>query len=52
MTDAEWSGREQRRTERLLKQAALRIRASLEEIEFSKERNLERGAFMTLASMD
>lgn len=52
MTEAEWSAREQRRTERLLKQAALRILASLEEIEFSKERNLERGAFMTLASMD
>ena len=52
VTEAEWSAREHRRTERLLKQAALRILASLEEIEFSKQRNLERGAFMTLASID
>jgi DNA replication protein DnaC len=52
LTEAEWNARNHRKTDRLLKQAHLRIPASLDEIEFSPERNLDRGVFTTLAALD
>ncbi len=52
MAETEWNTREHRKTERLLKNAHLRIPASIDEIEFSPERNLDRGSIEQLASMD
>jgi DNA replication protein DnaC len=52
LTEAEWNARNHRKTDRLLKQAQLRIPASLDEIEFTPDRNLDRGVFMSLAALD
>lgn len=52
MTEAECNARHERRTARLLKKAALRIPASLEEIDFSPERNLDRSVIGNLADME
>ena len=52
MTEAEWNNRQRRKTERLLKNAQLRVPASIDEIEFSPERNLDRDTIGKLASMD
>ena len=52
MAEAEWNLREHRKTARLLKNARLRIPASIDEIEFSPERNLDRDAIGQLASME
>jgi len=52
LTDAEWDTRVNRRTERLLKAARLRFQASLEEITYSPERNLDRKAVHKLMSPD
>jgi len=42
LTDAEWDTRINRRTERLLKKARLRLQATFEELTYSPERNLDR----------
>lgn len=42
LTDAEWDTRINRRTERLLKKASLRLQATFEELTYSPERNLDR----------
>lgn len=42
LTDAEWDSRVNRRTARLLKQAKLRFHATLEQLDYSPERNLDR----------
>lgn len=52
MAEAERNLREHRKTGRLLKNARLRIPASIDEIEFSPERNLDRDAIGQLASME
>ena len=52
MTEAEWNTRQHRKTERLLKNARLRIPASIDEIEFSPERNLDRSIVEQLTSME
>lgn len=52
MTEAEWNSRQQRKTTRLLKNARLRIPASIDAIEFAPERNLDRDLVGQLASMD
>jgi len=52
MAEAEWNSRQQRKTERLLKNAHLRVPASIDEIEFSPERNLDRDTIGRLASME
>jgi len=51
MAEAEQSARRVRATERLLKRAAIRIPASLDEITFSPERNLDRDLVSRLSSM-
>ena len=51
MAEAEQSARRLRATERLLKRAAIRIPASLDEITFSPERNLDRDLVSRLSSM-
>jgi DNA replication protein DnaC len=52
MAEAEWNARHERRTTRLLKKAALRVPASLDEVDFSPERNLDRSVIGNLADMD
>ena len=52
MAEAEWNLRQERKTERLLRQAALRMPASLDRIEFSPERNLDRNVIQSLSTMD
>ena len=52
MTEAEWNTRQTRKTERLLKNARLRIPASIDELEFSPERNLDRDTIGQLVSME
>jgi len=52
MSEAEWNLRQQRKTNRLLKQATLRIPASLDRITFSPERNLNADAIGTLSTME
>ena len=52
MAEVELNVRNDRKTERLLKNARLRIPASIDEIEFSPERNLDRDAIQRLAAMD
>ena len=51
MAEAEWNAKWNRKTERLLKKAQLRIPASLDELDFSPERNLDKGAVQSLAQM-
>ena len=52
MAEAEQSARRARSTERLLKRATLRIPASLDELSFSPERNLDRDLVSRLATME
>jgi DNA replication protein DnaC len=52
MAEAEWNLRQERKTERLLRQAALQVPASIDRIEFGPERNLDRNAVHTLTTMD
>ena len=48
LADAEWDTRINRRTDRLLKKARLRVQASFEALRYSPERNLERTAVHAL----
>jgi DNA replication protein DnaC len=48
LADAEWDARSNRRSDRLLKAAHLRFQATLEEITYSPERNLDRRAVQKL----
>jgi DNA replication protein DnaC len=52
LADAEWDARNNRRSERLLKAARLRFQATLEEIDFSPERNLDRTGVRKLMSTE
>jgi DNA replication protein DnaC len=52
MAEAEFNARQQRRTERLLKRANLRVPASIDEIEFSPERNLDRSLIQRLSTLE
>jgi len=52
MAEAEWNAKWNRKTERLLKKAQLRIPASLDEIDYSPERNLDRGVVQNLSRME
>jgi DNA replication protein DnaC len=49
LTDAEWDTRINRRSDRLLKHARLRLQATLEELTYSPERNLDRKAVHKLS---
>lgn len=51
MTEAEANLRHQRKSERLLKHARLRLPATIDQIVFSPERNLDRNAIQTLSDM-
>lgn len=52
LTDHQWEERENSRIERLLKQAAFRQDATLADINYSAERNLDRNMFARLATLD
>jgi len=52
LTDHQWEDRENSKTDRLLKQAAFRQNASLADINYSAERNLDRNMFARIATLD
>lgn len=52
LIEAEYNDRQNRRLERLLKAAKFRYRASVEEIDFSHNRNLNKNEILRLASCD
>lgn len=52
VTDAEYDERHLRRTKRLVKNAAFRLRASFPEIDFSLDRGLDRTTFLRLADCE
>jgi DNA replication protein DnaC len=51
LTDHEWESRQNQKIERLIKQASFRQNASIEEVNFEPERNLERNMFNRLATL-
>ena len=52
LTDHEWESRQNQKTERLIKQANFRQKASIEEIRFDPARNLDPNMFNRLATLD
>ncbi|WP_321299935.1 IS21-like element helper ATPase IstB [Marinifilum fragile] len=52
LTDHEWESRQNQKIERLLKQAAFRQKASVEEVHFEPARNLDRNMFNRLGTLD
>lgn len=52
LTDHEWEDRENRKIERLFKQANFRQKASLAEINYTSSRNLDKNMFVRLGSLD
>lgn len=52
LTDHQWEDRENSKIGRLLKQAAFRQNASIVDINYSAERNLDRNTFARLATLD
>lgn len=52
ITDAEWDSRDKRRTSRLLKQAKLRFNATLDQLDYRPERNLDRDMVARLHGTD
>jgi len=52
LTDHQWEDRENRKIERLLKQAGFRQNANLADISYSPDRNLDRNMFARLGTLD
>lgn len=52
LTDHEWEDRENRKIDRLFKQANFRQNASLAEVNFNSSRNLDKNMFVRLGSLD
>lgn len=52
LIEAEYNDRQNRKTDRLLRAARFRYRASVEEIDFTHPRNLDRNEILRLASCD
>jgi DNA replication protein DnaC len=52
LVEAEYNDRQNRKLERLLKAAKFRYRASVEEIDFSHKRNLDKNEILRLATCD
>ena len=52
LTDHEWENRQNQKIQRLLKQAAFRQKASVEQVHFEPTRNLDRNMFTRLATLD
>lgn len=52
LTDHEWEDRQNKKINRLFKQAKFKQNASIADIEYSAQRSLEKNMFMRLASLD
>lgn len=52
LTDHEWESRQSQKTDRLIKQANFRQKASIEEVDFTTARNLDKNMFNRLATVD
>ena len=52
LVDQEWESRQNRKIENLLKRATFRATASIENIDFTANRNLDKNTFNRLASLD
>jgi DNA replication protein DnaC len=52
LVDHEWEQRQQQRIDRLFKQACFKQKASLAEISYNQQRNLDKNMFNRLATMD
>ena len=52
LTDHQWEERENKKVERLLKQASFRQNANLANIDYSPERNLDKNMFARLCTLD
>ncbi|WP_423819689.1 IS21-like element helper ATPase IstB [Salinimicrobium sp. TIG7-5_MAKvit] len=52
LTDHEWEDRQNRKIERLFKQANFRQKASLAEVNYASNRNLDKNMFVRLGSLD
>src|SRR5690554_8027917 len=52
LADHEWEDRENRKIDRLFKQANFRQKASLAEVNYTSSRNLDKNMFVRLGSLD
>ncbi|TKG87258.1 AAA family ATPase [Puteibacter caeruleilacunae] len=52
LTDHEWEQRQNQKIDRLLRQAAFRQKASISEISYTEQRNLDKNMFTRLGTMD
>ena len=52
LTDHQWEERLNRKIERLIKQASFRERASVADVEYTPQRNLDKNMFIRLATLD
>jgi DNA replication protein DnaC len=52
LTDHEWEERQNRKVERLLKQAGFRQKASIADVRYTQERNLDKNMFQRLSTLD
>lgn len=52
LVDHEWEQRQQQRIDRLFKQACFKQKASIAEVHFTQQRNLDKNMFNRLATMD
>jgi DNA replication protein DnaC len=52
LTDHEWEERQNKKIQRLLKQAGFRQKATLAEVSYSESRNLDKNIFQRLSSLD
>lgn len=52
LTDHQWEARQHQKINRLLKQAHFKQRTTLEEINYSQQRNLDKNMFQRLATLD
>jgi len=52
LTDHEWEDRENKKIQRLLKQAAFRQKASIADVDYASVRNLDKNMFKRLSALD
>lgn len=52
LTDHEWENRQNRKIQRLLKQASFRQKATIADIDYSHQRNLDKNMFNRISTMD
>lgn len=52
LTDHQWEDRQNRKIDRLLKQAALKQPATLADVDYTQNRNLDKNMFVRLATLD